>query len=645
MSSSHADVVVVGAGPAGSVAAPRAGAARGVRAARRAGRLPPREGLRLLSERGRLEHARPHRPRRSDGPPRRRAAARRAARRRRPFGRPAASRRRRSPARRSTPPCATRRPRPARSSWKKRVRRSGRSKTRAARSNCSATAKSRRSRPRWWWPPTAWPATSTRPTALRPAADARLARRGRCDAGRRPAFYDPGRVFMATAPGGYVGLVRVEDGRLDVAAASTWGSSARRAASAAAAAAVLESTGWPVPPGLERTALARDADADAAAAGGGRAAAGSPSATRPGTSSRSPARAWPGRCSRPSPWRPCRRRAVRGWDDAHAAAWAADARRRSSAAASASAALWPAAFGRRALAGLAVRLLALFPALSRPLVAGLNRSALSTPPEAAHEFRPSHGLGTATPPDAVPPEDGLGIARVLAGPDVRTSDWLGPVYSGSGIRQRYQVIGGQVIRDVLDGTRVSGSAFLPTAANDGIGPTTGERMKVYAAEAGPLALRAAAGGRRRGGVRTRILYPPRHRLLHRLRRARRGPRPDPRARPAADGGADARRLHGLPRGAQRAARGRRLRPRRPGRAGAAVRGGAVQPALLLRQRGGQAGRQRDLRRRRGGRGRAWAGRPAEGPKPCARDSADRVVPASPTRPRTWAGRSATTASR
>jgi predicted naringenin-chalcone synthase len=102
-----------------------------------------------------------------------------------------------------------------------------------------------------------------------------------------------------------------------------------------------------------------------------------------------------------------------------------------------------------------------------------------------------YGLGTAHPPDPVTPDDGLRIARFLAGPDVRTSTWLAPVYANAGIARRYQVIGGQVVRDIFEGTTVSGSPFLPTPANEGVGPTTGERMRVYAAEAGPLAVRAA----------------------------------------------------------------------------------------------------------------------------------------------------------
>src|SRR5438874_4191264 len=100
-----------------------------------------------------------------------------------------------------------------------------------------------------------------------------------------------------------------------------------------------------------------------------------------------------------------------------------------------------------------------------------------------------HSIGTAHPPDALTPESGLGIARFLAGPDVRTSTWLIPVYANSGIARRFQVIGGPVVRDILNGTKHSGSPFLPTAANDGIGPTTNERMRIYTEEAGPLGVR------------------------------------------------------------------------------------------------------------------------------------------------------------
>lgn len=102
------------------------------------------------------------------------------------------------------------------------------------------------------------------------------------------------------------------------------------------------------------------------------------------------------------------------------------------------------------------------------------------------------GIGTAHPPAAATPDDGLRIARHLAAADVRTSTWLGPVYANSGVATRHQVIGGQVMRDIFDGTTVSGSPFLPRPEIEGVGPTTGERMGVYAKEAGPLAREASA---------------------------------------------------------------------------------------------------------------------------------------------------------
>jgi len=103
-----------------------------------------------------------------------------------------------------------------------------------------------------------------------------------------------------------------------------------------------------------------------------------------------------------------------------------------------------------------------------------------------------HGFGTAHPPDAVTADEALALARVLAGPDVRTSTWLGPIYANSGVSQRFQVIGGDAKRDALAGTSHSNSPFLPTSENEGVGPSTAERMDLYAKHAGVLAGRASS---------------------------------------------------------------------------------------------------------------------------------------------------------
>ncbi len=101
------------------------------------------------------------------------------------------------------------------------------------------------------------------------------------------------------------------------------------------------------------------------------------------------------------------------------------------------------------------------------------------------------GLGTALPSATLTQDEGVALARVLGGPDLREAPWLPAVYAHSGIKARHQAIDRAVIDDVLRGTRTSGSVFLPTGEPGDPGPTTGERMKVYAAEAPPLAVRAA----------------------------------------------------------------------------------------------------------------------------------------------------------
>jgi predicted naringenin-chalcone synthase len=60
-----------------------------------------------------------------------------------------------------------------------------------------------------------------------------------------------------------------------------------------------------------------------------------------------------------------------------------------------------------------------------------------------------------------------------------------------------------VIRDAFDGTRHSGSAFLPTGAPDDRGPTTAERLRHYAEHAGPLAIAAGRQALTRSGMEVR----------------------------------------------------------------------------------------------------------------------------------------------
>src|SRR5581483_12213041 len=72
------------------------------------------------------------------------------------------------------------------------------------------------------------------------------------------------------------------------------------------------------------------------------------------------------------------------------------------------------------------------------------------------------GLGTALPSATLTQDEGVALARVLGGPDLREAPWLPAVYAHSGIKARHQAIDRAVIDDVLRGTRTSGSVFLPT---------------------------------------------------------------------------------------------------------------------------------------------------------------------------------------
>src|SRR5689334_10261449 len=97
-------------------------------------------------------------------------------------------------------------------------------------------------------------------------------------------------------------------------------------------------------------------------------------------------------------------------------------------------------------------------------------------------------MGTALPTTVVPQQVASAIARRLCCRTDEQATWLPLMYDHSGVRTRHQVLGGEVVRDVIDGTRHSGSAFLPSGEPDDRGPTTRERMQHYAQLAPPLAI-------------------------------------------------------------------------------------------------------------------------------------------------------------
>ncbi len=101
------------------------------------------------------------------------------------------------------------------------------------------------------------------------------------------------------------------------------------------------------------------------------------------------------------------------------------------------------------------------------------------------------GLGTALPDAVIDKHDALLLARSLCNGTEQQETWLAAIYEGSGISTRRFCLGDQVVRDVVEGTNYSGSVFLPKKIPGDRGPTTGERMELYAQLAPPLALTAA----------------------------------------------------------------------------------------------------------------------------------------------------------
>jgi len=69
-----------------------------------------------------------------------------------------------------------------------------------------------------------------------------------------PAFYEPGSIFLASGPGGYLGLVRLEDDRLEVAAALDPRHTRACGGPGAVAEAILREVGWPRIPSLPNLA-------------------------------------------------------------------------------------------------------------------------------------------------------------------------------------------------------------------------------------------------------------------------------------------------------------------------------------------------------------------------------------------------------
>jgi len=100
-------------------------------------------------------------------------------------------------------------------------------------------------------------------------------------------------------------------------------------------------------------------------------------------------------------------------------------------------------------------------------------------------------FGLAVPSTRINQSQALTIARSLARPSEEQDTWLPGMYHGTRIQERHLALPQALITDILQGTRHSGSVYLPTDDPADRGPTTGQRLAHYRELAPPLACEAA----------------------------------------------------------------------------------------------------------------------------------------------------------
>src|ERR1051325_3130604 len=101
------------------------------------------------------------------------------------------------------------------------------------------------------------------------------------------------------------------------------------------------------------------------------------------------------------------------------------------------------------------------------------------------------GFGTAVPECSYDQREGLFIAQSLCCRTEEQTSWLPNMYGHTGIDKRHLCLGRGLVDDVIGGTEVTQSVFLPKRTEDDHGPTTRERMVVYHEQAPLLSFRAA----------------------------------------------------------------------------------------------------------------------------------------------------------
>jgi len=110
------------------------------------------------------------------------------------------------------------------------------------------------------------------------------------------------------------------------------------------------------------------------------------------------------------------------------------------------------------------------------------------------------GIGTANPTGTLDQHDAQKVAEYLCAQSAEQATFIPAIYGGSGIRRRFICLGTQVIKDIVENTRISNSPFLPSGEPGDQGPTTRERMAIYESEAPLLGIKASAEALAQSGV-------------------------------------------------------------------------------------------------------------------------------------------------
>ena len=191
------------------------------------------------------------------------------------------------------------------------------------------------------------------------------------------------------------------------------------------------------------------------------------------------------------------------------------------------------------------------------------------------------GIGTAVPPHRIAQADASAIAQQFSCTTAAQERLFQTMYRRSGVESRFSAV-----LEASEGDLALRQSFFGVSD-----PSTQDRMRMYEAESGPLAVSAGNSALRDAGIPARAgAAAPGHGFLHRLSLPWMGHRADQGAGSVAGRVPHARRFHGLPRPSERTTSRARFRRGGPRGVRAALRGRTVQLAPPVR-----LGRRQDRR--------------------------------------------------